>query len=55
MEEIKNIIIIIINGVGVMLYDVWTNPVKDATRGSREGGRGQDPSPLENHKFYRFI
>ena len=24
-------------------------------RGSRGGGRGPDPSPLENHKFYRFI
>ena len=35
--------------------DVWTNPVNDATRGSRGGGRGPDPSPLENHKFYRFI
>ena len=35
--------------------DVWTNPVNDATRGSRGGDRGPDPSPLENHKFYRFI
>ena len=25
--------------------DVWTNPVNDATRGSRGGGRGPDPSP----------
>ena len=35
--------------------DVSTNPVNDATRGSRGGGRGPDPTPLENHKFYRFI
>ena len=35
--------------------DVWTNPGNDATRGSRGGGSGPDPSPLENHKFYRFI
>ena len=27
--------------------DVWTNPVNDATRGSRGGDRGPDPSPLE--------
>ena len=27
--------------------DVWTNPVNDATSGSRGGGRGPDPSPLE--------
>ena len=31
--------------------DVWTNPVNDGTRGSREGGRFL---ALENHKFYRF-
>ena len=35
--------------------DVSTNPANDATRGSRGGGRDPDPSPLENHKFYRFI
>ena len=35
--------------------DVWTNPVNDATHGSRGGGRGPDPCPLKNHKFYRFI
>ena len=38
-----------------ILDDVWTNPVNDAMRGSRGGGKGPDPSPLENHKFYRFI
>ena len=32
-----------------MLSDVSTNPVNDATRGSRGGGRGPDSSPLENH------
>ena len=25
--------------------DVWTNPVNDATRGSRGGGRGPDFAP----------
>ena len=35
--------------------DVSTNPVNDATRGSRGGGRGPDPSPwnITNSGLYR--